>query len=388
MNVIERDLRDHAFMLQGAFQIENGRIISINPKYSFEYEKEWLAYANCNKAMRFVFANTDYNALYTEYIKSINIASDIIRSCTDDDLEKMICTMEYIRLMVTYEFVCTQKNANKEEKEIQSNHHTFAGAGINAAIMGRGICQSQASFCRDILNELGIEARFLSLSSINHADVLVENKGVLDPTNYVGTIDSLAGGKLFKEANLDTYSDFSWIDKDTFNKVTLRLQMALIRYLGIDAISEALDLSSLNQTEKQFVIWCFLAKNITPMDKKENSYTVNIKGHEIEITNLLELFYRANGIPIKMSSKHTAGNFRHEVFRIFETVIDGEPMSIIPRISIKEGDDMHGLITPIAYTRDLSSYKIYRDEILRAKDFYKSREDKINELKALATSVI
>lgn len=101
MNVIERDLRDHAFMLQGAFQIENGRIISINPKYSFEYEKEWLAYANCNKAMRFVFANTDYNALYTEYIKSINIASDIIRSCTDDDLEKMICTMEYIRLMVT-----------------------------------------------------------------------------------------------------------------------------------------------------------------------------------------------------------------------------------------------------------------------------------------------
>lgn len=304
--------------------------------------------------------------------------SNLIESCANDDLEKMICTMEYLRLMVTYEFVC-QKGEEQMER-IPSHTHTFSGSGLNAALTGRGICQSQASFCRDILNRLSIDARFLSLSEINHADVLVEGQGVLDPTNYTGTIESLAGGHLFKRADLEKYSDFSWIDKEVFKKATNKMQQTLIRYLEIDIISEQLGLSNLDDTDKQFVIWCFIAKHITPLDKPENSYTVRLKDHEIEITNVLELFYKANNIPIERS-KNTVGRFQNETYTIFDTIIDGEPMAIVPRISIKEGRDMHGTITPIAYRPSLTEYKVYREHVLKAKNYYEQREPNITVIK-------
>ncbi len=378
MKSYERDIREHIFMIGESFVIENGHLVGIKPKYNFEYREDWLNYANATLENRQVFSATDYDETVMLYQNAVEKASDLISSCAHDDLEKVICTMEYMRLMVTYEFVCEVGEENRDE--LPNHAHTFSGSGLNAAIMGRGICQSQAAFCRDVLNNLGIDARKLGLTTIDHADVLVEEQGVLDPTNYVGTIDSLAGGHLFKKARLENYSDFSWIDQTVFNNATNRMQQALIRYLEVDTISEQLGLSTLNITEKQFVIWCFLAKHIALYDKPENSYTIGLRNHEIEITNLLELFYKANYIPINRS-KHTNGRFRHETYDIFETTLEGNTMMIVPRISIKEGEDMHGQITPIAYYPNFKSYKIYKDEVLKAKAYYRAKEKYLTPFK-------
>lgn len=46
MTDIERDIRDHLFIIKEAFTIENGRITSIKSKYIFEYDIDCLKIGN------------------------------------------------------------------------------------------------------------------------------------------------------------------------------------------------------------------------------------------------------------------------------------------------------------------------------------------------------
>ena len=378
MYVITRDIKNHIFLINNAFNLNNGNIESIKSGYENAY-RGFLNYANCNFQNRILFASANFDLLYEEYNKRIEMAVKIINLCADDDLEKIICTLEYMRFMVTYEFVCA--DGEKSEKNISNSAHTFSGSGLSAALTGRGICQSQASFCRDILNRLGIEARFLAVSSKNgsHADVLVDETGVVDPTNYNGSKESIAGGHLFYEYKLERYNNFSFVDNQKFNKCTTNIQKTLIEYLLIDKISTTLDLDSKSNDEKQFIIWTLLAKNLTPMDKPINSYTVGINDYEVEITNLLELFYRANNIPIQRKMT-VDGKFKNEGYTVFETIINNEKVCIIPRIIISMAKNMRGSISPISYSEDLTQYNIHQEEVIKAKKFLDENYWRLSEL--------
>lgn len=366
MNIIEEDIKSHVFMIKDSFNIEDNKIISVKSKYAWVYAG-FESYANSNNQTRSIFACTDENQLMEIYKEKIKYVCDLINSVANDDMEKLICAMEFMRLMVTYEFICAPGNENNET--IKNSSHTFSGSGLNAAITGRGICQSQASFCRDILNELGIDARFYPLYGSNgdHADVLVENQGILDPTNYIGSINTLAGGHLFKEYGLEgKFSDFTFLDKSIFENCKSRFQKELIKSLGIDKISELLGFDKLNQDDKQFAIWYLITKNIEILDLPINSTTIKVADNSIEISNLLELFYTANNIPFKRDGT-VKGKFEHEYYPVYKTVIKDKNVKIIPRIIMGIKPDKTRGITPISYDESLSNYEVYTDDFIRVK---------------------
>lgn len=366
MDIIEENIKSHVFMINDSFNIENNRIISVKSKYAREYAG-FESYANSNNQTRSIFACTDESILIKIYKEKIKYACDLINSIANNDMEKLICTMEFMRLMVTYEFICIPGNENNET--IKNSSHTFSGSGLNAAITGRGICQSQASFCRDILNELGINARFYPLycSNESHADVLVENQGILDPTNYSGSINTLAGGHLFKEYGLEgKFSDFNFLDKSVFEDCKSRFQKELIKSLGIDKISELLKFDKFNQDDKQFAIWYLITKNIEILDLPINSTTVNVTGNSIEISNLLELFYIANNIPFERAGI-VKGKFEHEYYSVYKTVIKDKKVKIIPRFIMGIKPDKTRGLTPISYDESLSNYEVYTNDFIKVK---------------------
>lgn len=126
MKSYERDIKEHIFMIGESFVIENGHLVGIKPKYNFEYREDWLNYANATLENRQVFSATDYDETVMLYQNAVEKASDLISSCAHDDLEKVICTMEYMRLMVTYEFVCEVGEENRDE--LPNHAHTFSGS--------------------------------------------------------------------------------------------------------------------------------------------------------------------------------------------------------------------------------------------------------------------
>lgn len=366
MDIIKENIKSHVFMIKDSFNIESNKIISVKSKYAWEYDG-FESYANSNNQTRSIFACTDESLLIKIYKEKIKYACDLINLVANNDMEKLICTMEFMRLMVTYEFICTPGDENNEI--IKNSSHTFSGSGLNAAITGRGICQSQASFCRDILNELGIDARFYPLygSIGSHADVLVENQGILDPTNYSGSINTLAGGHLFKEYGLEgKFSDFNFLDKSVFEDCKSRFQKELIKSLGIDKLSELLEFNKFNQDDKQFAIWYLITKNIEILDLSINSTTVNVTGNSIEISNLLELFYIANNIPFERVGT-VKGKFEHEYYSVYKTVIKDKKVKIIPRFIMGIKPDKTRGLTPISYDESLSNYEVYTDDFIRVK---------------------
>ena len=368
-----KDIKEHIFMIKNRYQIINNQI-----KCKETYDG-WINYANSNQDTRLIFSTNDFNLLLSEYESRLNMAVDIINQCANDDLEKMLCTLEFMRLMVTYEFICVDDVVKDENNK--NGKHTFAGSGLNAAITGRGICQSQASYCRDILNKLGIEARFLPLYSKqgeSHADVLIEETGVIDPTNYDGTIKSISGGSLYKTFNLDKYNDFTFINQNFLQKCKNAVQNELIKYLEIDKISDILGLNSKSNDEKQFIIWGLIAKNIVFMDKAINSYTVKLNGCYIEISNLLELFYKANNIPLKRNG-YIQGKFEQESYPSFETIINNEKVTIVPRLNIFMGSNKKGTVSPFAYFDNNSKIRTYGPEIVKAKEYLDHNYYKIED---------
>ena len=249
-------------------------------------------------------------------------------------------------------------------------------------MLGRGNCETQASFCRDIFQELGIESRVLELGGKDldsHADVLIAEKIVVDPTNYVGTIDSIAGGHLYERYNLDQYNPLRNINEKVFQDTIKKMQIALIEFLGISKISEELNLEGFDKTKRQFMIWVLVGKMLTHTNKPINSYTVNLKGCEIEITRLVELFYIANNIPYRRTGV-VPGKFEKETYDVFETTLENERVKIVPRQNIGAVANAKASINPFSYTLDLKQTKTYREKYKVARDYIINNYSKVEEL--------
>ena len=373
MSQLEYDIKNHFFIIHESFNINNGMIVSIKPKYKFEYSG-FESYANSNSRTRSIFACSDEKRLLNIYKSIVENVGEIISSVASNDLEKIICCMEYMRLMVTYEFVCKAGDENK--KTIPNSKHTFAGSGLNAAILGRGICQSQASFCRDILEYLKIPVRFLGMGGrSSHADVLIGNKYVLDPTNYSGSIRSLSGGHLFTEYKLnEKYEDFSFLNQEFFDKCKEKMQEKLINVLKIDKISDFLGFDRLSSDEKQFAIWFIIMRNIELYDMPINSTTININGYNIEISNLFELFYKANNIPFTLE-QFTRGRFDSEYYPIYLTKLKDKLVKIVPRYIVAVNT-----IRPFSYSETLTETNLYSDEFSKIASLLLSTNVSFNDI--------
>ncbi len=377
---VEKDIRERIFLIKQRFEIENGKIVASKNQFYKRETEGFMDYANSLDVTKFVFANLDYDKMLKVYKKRVKTAASLIRAISKNHQEEIINTLEYMRIMTTYDYVASANDHS--DKNIINIAENLEGSGLNAAITGRGNCQSQASYCRDILNELGIEARVLELGHKNvdsHADVLIANKIVVDPTNYVGTIESIAGGHLYEKYNLEQYNPLRSIDQKDFSSICKKMQVALIEYLGISNISELLNLKSYDKTTRQFMIWVLIGKMLTHANKPINSYTINLKGHEIEITRLVELFYIENGISYKRSG-HIPGKFEGETYDILETILDSEKVKIVPRQNISAVENKKAAINPFAYTQDMQSTKTYKEKYKVARDYIVNNYFKVEDL--------
>ncbi len=377
---VDKDIRERIFLIKQRFEIENGRIVGSKNQFYKRESEEFMDYANSLDTTRFVYANLDYDKLRDAYKKRIKTIASLIRAISKNHQEEILNTLEYVRLMVTYDYVAA--SSNESDTNILNIAENLEGSGLNSAFLGRGNCMSQSSFTRDILNELGLEARILELGGKDidsHADVLIAEKIVIDPTNYIGTIDSIAGGHLYEKYNLEQYNPLRNINAAVFQDTIKKMQIALIEYLGISKISETLNLTNFDNTKKQFMIWVLIGKMLTHTNKPINSYTINLKGQEIEITRLVELFYLANNIPYRRNGT-IKGKFEKETYDILETTIQGERIKIVPRQNISAVKNDKAAINPFAYTLDLQKTITYKEEYKEARDYVINNYSKIEDL--------
>ena len=194
---VEKDIRERIFLIKQRFEIENGRIIGSKNQFYKRESEEFMDYANSSEMARFVYANLDYDKMLNTYKKRLKTIASLIRAISKNHQEEILNTLEYIRLMVTYDYVAATSDNNDDN--ILNIAENLEGSGLNAALLGRGNCMSQSSLARDIFTELGLQARIIELGGKgieSHADVLIAEKIIVDPTNYKGTVNSIAGGHL------------------------------------------------------------------------------------------------------------------------------------------------------------------------------------------------
>ena len=294
------EISEHVWMLNQNAPAQNGEIIS-----SKAYPKEWIDYINKTPAMKAIIANRNTSLLQQKYADKIAHISTQISQIAKTQQEAELAVLEYMRLMVTYDAISgTQKDSNGKFTNIS---HGSKESGLVPAFAGKGICQAQAIYTRDILLALGINARTLWLSSgTSHADVLIDEKRVMDPTNFDGSVNSIAGGHLYDKFGLNRYDGYRNLDPRKLAEIQQKVQTMLIKDLGIDTISRKLDVSNKTGYDKHLAIWLYLGSRLSPSNTSDNAYMVNINGNEIEMNSAMELFYKAN-------------NMHYTVLRTFST---------------------------------------------------------------------
>lgn len=183
---------------------ENYRIESqVNIKNRFEesgkenYSKEYDEYMEKKQGKEEYYSKSDEEKI-EEYKQKIKEVSEKISSTCKTDEEKILVTMEYVRLSGRYE-------------NISEYNGMMVGAylsqdGMSYALAGEGVCASQAQYTRDLLNALGLEATVENCNADDNSNVAFADQSnhsitrvnldgksiVLDPTNYYGNTTTLA----------------------------------------------------------------------------------------------------------------------------------------------------------------------------------------------------
>ncbi|MDO4282413.1 MAG: hypothetical protein Q4D02_02150 [Clostridia bacterium] len=303
------------------------------------------------------FYSMDKEELYDRYIKEVNLVSSAIGNDGFTEKEKILNALEYTRFMCCYE--------NFPSGSISD----ISQSGLNAAILGKGVCASQAFFLRDVLRSSGVNSiecqNYMDASlftedqkaekSINHMSTLsiLQNGNVvyLDPTNYSGSAKKLrmsseewphvSTKKVFGYGNDEYYTNLESYNKiynpiyeqakklmgeevserkSIFNslevsdeeilKARSAVSSCIIGRYRIDEISDELGIKDAKtDLEKQLLILGYVENNIVSnnTDRKMNFRTVLIGDKEIEVSKLMELFYIANDIPYEICDISTKG---------------------------------------------------------------------------------
>ena len=285
--------------------------------------------------------NDSSDSLYSQYLEQLHTISTTLCGREYTDKEKVLNLYEYIRLAGTYEpyFENGDKNAIGD----------LSQSGLNIALAGKGVCASQAQFMKDSLLYSGVEnSTYLPISllsmwngdvrDIGHAVVISELDGqdyYLDPTNYIGTSDSLSetygrgemieqesGNELEGYVDQERFSNVSPLQatEEEISKARSSAAQCLIKQYGIDEISKQLGIAECGDLEKQLLILNYIQANTVDQhgldyDKK----TTLINGQEFEISKAWELFCQANDIEYTIDSRTGT---------IYKTEIDGKEYNL------------------------------------------------------------
>ena len=246
----------------------------------------------------------------------------------------MLNFLEYIRMNGMYE------NINMSKFFIPGTVSAISQSGINIALLGKGVCASQASFLRDLLITSGENAITKTVYFIDE-DGMIEDQHLvtyacsskdganffLDPTWYNGTINSLEGS--FNSADIPEQhrSLLSMLDvtQEEIESARDTVQEYLIDRFQIKDISTQLGILEANDLDKQIRILAFMEKNLAPASEALNCRSVVLGNREIECGKLLELFYKANNIAYTLKCSGDKYN------SAYVTNIDGMEATIYPK---------------------------------------------------------
>lgn len=343
---------------------------TVQKYYPEEYEK----YKDVKKGKADYYSKTNEEKL-EEYKQKVETVSNNISSQCKTDEEKILTTLEYVRLSGMYE--------NMADYEGMNMGGYLSQDGMSYALTGEGVCASQAQYTRDLLNSLGIDANVenchLDLNqnvgfadNSNHLIVKVNLNGktlAVDPTNYLGTADSLKSSDWFSMVQTSESEDIrfqmqregksdeeisaalSKISESAKLKASISAEIypkhildnklrtpfgfkslkelnfaclettndkisdarkkaanILLPELGIDNISESLHIAETSDDEKkQSLILGYIESNLQEpeSDKTEDIRTrvAKVGDRNLEISDILELFYLQNGIDYNITTK-------------------------------------------------------------------------------------
>ncbi len=305
--------------------------------------KRLLQYMESSTASKNFFDNVDVDDLMAKYEEELIRVSEALGDSTFSSKQKMLNFLEYIRINGMYE------NIDMRNFFMPQTVATISQSGINIALLGKGVCASQAKFLRDLLLTSGEEAITKKVYFIDEDGIIEDqhlvtyacssNNGTnffLDPTWYNGTINSLEGS--FNSADISERhrSLLSILDvtQEEIESARSKVQEYLIERFQIKDISTQLGIDKASDLDKQIRMLTFMEKYLSPASESLNCRSVVLGDREIECGKLLELFYKANNIPYILKCSGDKYN------SAYITIIDGMESTIYPKVAfISDGNN-------------------------------------------------
>lgn len=351
--------------------------------------KRLLQYMESSTASKNFFDNVDVDDLMAKYEEELIRVSEALGNSTFSSKQKMLNFLEYIRINGMYE------NIDMRKFFMPQAVAAISQSGINIALLGKGVCASQASFLRDLLLTSGEDAITKKVYFIDE-DGMIEDQHLvtyacssndgtnffLDPTWYNGTINSLEGS--FNSAYIPEQhkSLLSMLDvrQEEIESARNTVQEYLIERFQIKDISTQLGIAEAGDLDKQIRMLAFMEKHLSPASESLNCRSVVLGDREIECGKLLELFYKANNIPYTLKCSGDKYN------SAYITTIDGMESTIYPKVAFISDRNNNPL------SRKLHFAKNEQDENQYLWAFSDERQQQfktsIKESRKIATTVI
>ena len=351
--------------------------------------KRLLQYMESSTASKNCFDNVDVDDLMAKYEEELIRVSKALGNSTFPSKQKMLNFLEYIRINGMYE------NIDMRNFFMPQTVAAISQSGINIALLGKGVCASQARFLRDLLLTSGEEAITKKVYFIDEDGIIEDqhlvtyacssNNGTnffLDPTWYNGTINSLEGSFNSADISEQHRSLLSILDvtQEEIESARNKVQEYLIERFQIKDISTQLGIDKASDLDKQIRMLTFMEKHLSPASGSLNCRSVVLGDREIECGKLLELFYKANNIPYILKCSGDKYN------SAYITTIDGMESTIYPKVAFFSDRNNNSLSRKLHFAKNKKDENQYlwafSDE--RRQQFMTS----INKSRKIAATVI
>lgn len=351
--------------------------------------KRLLQYMESYTASKNFFDNVDVDDLMAKYEEELIRVSKALGNSTFPSKQKMLNFLEYIRINGMYE------NIDMRNFFMPQTVAAISQSGINIALLGKGVCASQARFLRDLLLTSGEEAITKKVYFIDEDGIIEDqhlvtyacssNNGTnffLDPTWYNGTINSLEGSFNSADISEQHRSLLSILDvtQEEIESARNKVQEYLIERFQIKDISTQLGIDKASDLDKQIRMLTFMEKHLSPASGSLNCRSVVLGDREIECGKLLELFYKANNIPYILKCSGDKYN------SAYITTIDGMESTIYPKVAFFSDRNNNSLSRKLHFAKNKKDENQYlwafSDE--RRQQFMTS----INKSRKIAATVI
>ena len=351
--------------------------------------KRLLQYMESSTASKNFFDNVDVDDLMAKYEEELIRVSKALGNSTFPSKQKMLNFLEYIRINGMYE------NIDMRNFFMSQTVAAISQSGINIALLGKGVCASQARFLRDLLLTSGEEAITKKVYFIDEDGIIEDqhlvtyacssNNGTnffLDPTWYNGTINSLEGSFNSADISEQHRSLLSILDvtQEEIESARNKVQEYLIERFQIKDISTQLGIDKASDLDKQIRMLTFMEKHLSPASGSLNCRSVVLGDREIECGKLLELFYKANNIPYILKCSGDKYN------SAYITTIDGMESTIYPKVAFFSDRNNNSLSRKLHFAKNKKDENQYlwafSDE--RRQQFMTS----INKSRKIAATVI